>query len=164
MANQLEQLGKIYYKYVKTDEYEGSLPKPRKLRGTFSITGHPTMLTDGFALDMYATEEPDPHNTLKQESGSRIPAILEEAKVGDTLSRPKYVADLLTNQIFILFASSGDPVGVQTKYYEYFRLRYKGCEFRGKDSWTPIGVIHEGHIVGAIMPVIVSDSIPPDYD
>ena len=140
---------------VKFNDYDGMLPKPKKFPDTirFTIDGYPGSITNNYILDLFAegtSERIIPTGAIDN--------LLEVASQGKPLSEPQYVClhkGVDGIQYFILLTMDYDMIAIQTKYYQYFYYRYKGCQFVGESGVDPVGVMHNGHIVGLIMPMVM---------
>ena len=127
----------------------------------FHIEGYPQAISDGFAIDLYADDEPVAGILpLKP-----VQLILDEVKLlTNVLSEPKYLDDD-TYTYFIMFNQEKKSVGIQKKYYQYFTARYPGCGFvHGNSRISPIGVRYEGRIIGVVMPVFIRGDIAEYYE
>lgn len=147
----------------RLNEYSGKLPNPKSFPiagGIFcGIQDRPYTFSDGFILEMTVSEKD------KKKLGKKVVRVIPVSNlgaiIGDTenskilLSEPEYIYDF-SFPAYILFTPSNKPVGIQVKYYRYFRNRYPKCQFYSKgDSFGIIGVKLDGKLVGACMPIVL---------
>ena len=143
------------------DDYPGELPNPKRfpLRGAtiIAIKGKPYAFCDGFMLDLLVREADrkvleekvlrtvDISNQLEDGRGSKL-----------LLSEPEFIYDS-SYPTYIMFAPEGNPIGIQVKYYRYFRNRYKECKFYKRDK-NPLSIVTikvGEEVVGLCMPIFL---------
>ena len=145
---------------VRFSEYDGMLPKPSHFPSStrIPVEGYPYALTNYYILDLFASDKPNkdttpiPHKPMQK--------IIDITKKGKPLSEPQYVGTENDYEFFILFNPDRQTVAIQTKFYQYFYYRYKGCLFVATTGQEPVGVTHKGSIVGVIMPMLVTCQVP----
>lgn len=155
-------MGKEFY---KLDEYSGKLPNPMlfPIRGAdiLAIEGYPDAFSDGFMADLSVREE-DKERLRKLVVRTSLKPMFEgqlevaARKTAILLSEPQYIYDEWVFITYVLTAPDIRPIGIQVRYYRYFRNRYPGCRFyTGKSVEGIKSVRLEDKIVGLWMPVMI---------
>lgn len=147
----------------RVDEYSGILPNPMsfplKDSTIIAIIDKPTAFSDGFMLDLFIREsdvDPIKQKVIRTIGTGYLSNLLEEGRVSNVLlSEPEFIYDVLY-LTYILFTHDNHPIGIQVKYYNYFRNRYKTCKFYIRDSikdniMIPIMVKLDDELVGVCM-------------
>lgn len=147
----------------KLTEYSDKLPNPVLFPmelNVIAVKGHPRTFSNGFILEVlvrYSDVE-----RLEKGVERTIDEIYFQQLLEDSdsrlllLSEPEFIYDI-TYPTYIVFTPEGNPVGIQVKYYNYFRNNYPECNFYGKDegsshhSLLAIRVLKE--VVGLCMPI-----------
>jgi len=127
------------------------------------VDGYPAAVTDHYILDMYGGHV----NFLWIEGvffarhviGEPIPRavidrLVTEASTGSVLSLPEFIGTV-AHEFYVVFSSDRIPYTIQTKYYLYFYYSYPGCEFLGTCPNRPLGIRHNGEMVGLAMPLLI---------
>jgi hypothetical protein len=126
------------------------IPYPKEIPA-FNITrveGYPGALTDYYILDLYMTSVDTSIAIAKTSLADLIPTI------GNIiLSEPIFVGRESTYEFFACTNEHGELIVMQSKYYQYFKVKYHGCYFTSAGKLSPIGVKHGGGIVGLFMPL-----------
>lgn len=153
--------------FYNIDDYSGKLPNQRNfpIQGAtvMAVEGYPNGFTDKFIMDLSVSEKDKLRlDQLAREKVTKpqVDGLLEKAN-GATilLSEPQYIYDGV-GLSYVLFTpdvlEGYKPVGIQVKYYRYFRNHYPKCEFyTGKDRMT-MKVVRVGKkLVGLWMPVML---------
>ena len=125
------------------------------------IEGYPQAVTDGYALDLYAIDGRPRQKNFPTGPFANIVNEVESCNV--VLSEPKYTVDDY-NEYFIVLNQKKESVGIQEKYYQYFTARYPGCVFIQDERLLPIGVRHEGRLVGVVMPIMIGQDTAEYYE
>jgi hypothetical protein len=151
--------------FYKLDEYSGKLPNPRLFPAheadIVAIEGYPDAFSDGFMADLSVKEE-DKERLKKLVTRTSPKPIFDgqldiaTRKATILLSEPQYIYDGWVFITYVLTASNIESVGIQVRYYQYFRNRYPSCGFFTSDDWMGIKSIRlEDKIVGLWMPVML---------
>lgn len=149
----------------KLEEYSGRLPNPEHfpVRGAdiLALKGKPYVFCDGFILDLSVRESD------KEELDKRVTRTLDVSGINSQLeealesllllSEPEFIYDT-TYPAYIVFTPCGNPVGIQIKYYKYFRNRYPKCDFYIKGEGCKLVTIRLGDkIKGMCMAMFLED-------
>lgn len=144
----------------KVEEYSGKLPNPKSFPvsgATISaIKGRPCAFSDGFMLDLSVRDRDKRMLVGRVVRTVDTSSIIEEAEgLGLLLSEPEFIYDT-TYLTYIVFTPKGNPIGIQVKYYKYFRNRYPECKFYIKDEGIGIITIKVlKEVVGKCMPIFL---------
>lgn len=150
--------------FCKISEYQGELPNPKLFPITKggSIIGFrncPNTFSDGFILDMSVTDENkkilDTKVTLWRDN-SVINNVFEQAKNATViLPEPEEIYESYSRPVYVFRSPSIIALGIQARYFNYFRNRYPGCSFWGNDKLTTVNVVKvDDRIVGFWMSMV----------
>lgn len=141
--------------------YTGKLPNPKSfpMQGAFIIAfdSYPDAFSDGFFLDLSVSNKCKQrlqNSIFRLVSRIYLDSLLGSSKLARILlQEPKYIHDgqYLT---YVLQTPYIKPIGIQVKYYHYFRNRYPNCQFfTDGERATLKSVRVEDTLVGLFMPV-----------
>lgn len=150
--------------FYKLDEYQGKLPNPRlfPIKGALvtAVEDCPNIFTDSFMMDIEVSKEE--RQRLEKRIERRVSkqscnGILKQGKrTTILLSEPQYIFAGQQYTAYVLFAPGIKPVGIQVKYYRYFRHRYPNCNFyTDGEIWSVKSVKVKDKLVGLWTPVIL---------
>lgn len=125
------------------------------------IEGHEKSICDGFAVDLYfeGTRKNEKYEVIPKD---RIEALKNVSLKAAPLSDPKFIVTNTSNfDFYILENINLSKVGIQTKYYDYFKRKYPNNELtQSNEVLDPIMVFEyqkdetePPRFVGVIMPV-----------
>lgn len=147
----------------KVGEYSEKLPNPKSFptQGAIivGIKDCPNTFSDGFMMDLLVPDSDRERlkgRAVRWMDKGYLNTVLEGAtKATILLSEPEYI--YATNYVsYILSAPNIKPVGIQVKYYKYFRNRYPDCKFCADgEPFTIVLVKVEDKIVGLCMPIML---------
>lgn len=152
--------------FYKVNEYSEKLPNPKSfpIRGAdvMAIKDCPNSFADGFIVDLSVSDKDKERlegKVTRWIGKSTIDQLIAgAARATILLSEPEYIYVYMSIS-YILLAPNIKPVGIQVKYYNYFRNHYKGCQFYTNGQSMSIKSVKLGNkIVGLWMPVV----LPPD--
>lgn len=155
------EVAKITYNTHYLDA-EDSFPTPTSLRVVMNIKGYPKALTDGYMVEISASDV----DIKKASKGAAMDKSILDKKLeklpSTSIELPQY--SVLSDEFdyFILMNPiTNRELGLQMKYYNYFFKKYPGCDFRQDDEQSPIIVFKsrdseptKANVIGLIMPVI----------
>lgn len=149
--------------FYKLDEFKGHLPNPRKfpMRGADITTfgDYPDALCDNFIVDLEVDKDDKfrlEGKPVRQVAKHILDSIITDAKkMTILLSEPQYIYDSI-NRAYVLFSPDSMKIGIQVKYYRYFRNRYPDCKFYTNNNVMAMKAIKVGRkLVGLVMPVML---------
>lgn len=147
----------------KVGEYSEKLPSPRlfPMQGAtiMAFKDCPGIFGDGFILDLFVPDsdrERLVEKTIRWVDRAVVTGILKGViKATVLLSKPEYIY-VDTHLSYILLAPNIKPIGIQVKYYEYFRNRYPDCKFyTDGEPLTVLSIKAEDKVVGLCMPIVL---------
>lgn len=155
--------------YYKLDEFKGNIPNPKEFptKGSNILTAKdcPNIFGDGFMLDL-AVDESE-RLRLKEKAIRVVPKVRIDHLIEEVnsfkilLSEPQYIYNnTLTAYVlysyFQTMSNLNKLVGIQVKYYRYFRNRYPECKFYTRDIPISMIAIRDGDVlVGLCMPIVL---------
>lgn len=118
------------------------------------VEGYPDALTDYHILDLYVKRIDTEISVAKTSLADLIPTIGY-----NVLSEPVFVGKESTYEFFACTNTNGELVVMQSKYYQYFKVKYLKCQFVSNGKSSPIGVIDRGILVGIFMPLQITKEL-----